>query len=220
MTSAGDPEVRAAALELVQSVVELHGAALQRLIDRCLETAEGERVLTAALEDNLVAGMFLLHSLHPDDIETRVIRGLEAVRPYLKSHGGDCELVSVRDGIVRLKLHGTCGSCPSSSLTLKNAVEEALYEAAPDILEIVAENAPAEHSSAISSFSSRFAVEGETPWRIRTQPETNSLIPQAHREAKLFAGQVNRLEDDATGINVDDRKPIDARMPHCHPPEA
>jgi Fe-S cluster biogenesis protein NfuA len=90
--------------------------------------------------------MFLLHSLHPDDIETRVVRGLEAVRPYLKSHGGDCELVSVRDGIVRLKLHGTCGSCPSSSLTLKNAVEEALYEAAPDILEIVAENAPAEAS--------------------------------------------------------------------------
>jgi Fe-S cluster biogenesis protein NfuA len=125
LDQAGDPEVRAAALELVQSVVELHGAALQRLIDRCVETAEGERVLTAALEDNLVAGMFLLHSLHPDDIETRV---------------------SVRDGIVRLKLHGTCGSCPSSSLTLKNAVEEALYEAAPDILEIVAENAAAEPS--------------------------------------------------------------------------
>jgi Fe-S cluster biogenesis protein NfuA len=147
LDQAGDPEVRAAALELVQSVVELHGAALQRLIDKCLETASGEQVLTAALEDNLVAGMFLLHSLHPDDIETRVVRGIEAVRPYLKSHGGDCELVSVRDGIVRLKLHGTCGSCPSSSLTLKNAVEEALYEAAPDIMEIVAENAAAEHAA-------------------------------------------------------------------------
>jgi Fe-S cluster biogenesis protein NfuA len=118
----------------------MRGAALQRLIDKCLETGEGERVLTAALEDNLVAGMFLLHSLHPDDIETRVVLGIEAVRPYLKSHGGDCELDSVRGGIVRLKLHGTCGSCPSSSLTLRNAVEEALYEAAPDILEIVAKN--------------------------------------------------------------------------------
>jgi len=88
--------------------------------------------------------MFLLHSPHPDDIETRVVRGVENVRPYLKSHGGDCELVSVRDGIVRLKLHGTCGSCPSSSVTLRNAVEEALYEAAPDIVEIVAENAAVE----------------------------------------------------------------------------
>src|ERR1700761_7499943 len=67
----GDPEVRAAALELVQSVVELHGAGLQRLIDRCLEVPEGERVLSEALKDDLVAGMFLLHSLHPDSMETR-----------------------------------------------------------------------------------------------------------------------------------------------------
>jgi len=148
LDQAGDPEVRAAALQLVQSVVELHGAALQRLVDKCLGTAEGERVLAAALEDNLVAGMFLLHSLHPDDIETRVIRGLESVRPYLQSHGGDCELVSVRDGIVRLKLHGSCGSCPSSSVTLRDAVEEALYEAAPEIVEIVAENAPDDASAA------------------------------------------------------------------------
>jgi Fe-S cluster biogenesis protein NfuA len=146
LDQAGDPGVRAAALELVSSVVELHGAALQRMIDKFLETAEGERLLRSALDDNLVAGMFLLHSLHPDDIETRVARGLEGARPYLKSHGGDCELVSVRDGIVRLKLHGACGSCASSALTLKNAVEEALYEAAPDILEIVAENAAAEHA--------------------------------------------------------------------------
>jgi Fe-S cluster biogenesis protein NfuA len=144
---AGDPEVRAAALELVQSVIELHGAALQRMIDKCLESADGERILNAALQDDLVASMFLLHSLHPDDMQTRVQRGLEAVRPYLKFHGGDCELVSIRDGIVRLSLHGTCGSCPSSSLTLKNAVEEALYDAAPDIIEIVAENAVVEPSN-------------------------------------------------------------------------
>jgi len=146
LDSAGDPEIRAAALELVQSVIELHGAALQQLIDRCVQTEGGERVLGEALQDDLVASMFLLHSLHPDGIETRVRRGLEVVRPYLKSHGGDCELISVRDGIVRLELHGTCGSCPSSSLTLRNAVEEALFAAAPDILEIIAENTAAQHS--------------------------------------------------------------------------
>ena len=145
LDQANDPEVRATALELVQSVIELHGAALQNLIDRCLETPDGERVLEQVLEDDLVSSMFLLHSLHPDSIETRVLRGIESVRPYLKSHGGDCELIAVNDGIVRLRLHGTCGSCPSSSLTLKNAVEEALFEAAPDIREIVAENAAADH---------------------------------------------------------------------------
>jgi Fe-S cluster biogenesis protein NfuA len=148
LDQAGDPEVRAAARELVQSVIELHAAALERLTERCLETAEGERVLNAALEDDLVASMFLLHSLHPDDLETRVVRGLTKVRPYLESHGGDCELVSVRSGVVRLKFHGSCGSCPSSSLTLKNAVEEALFNAAPDIVEIIAESASGEPAKA------------------------------------------------------------------------
>jgi len=138
---ANDPETRATALELVQSVIELHGAALQALIDRFIATDEGERILSEALQDDLVSSMFLLHNLHPDDLETRVLRGIESVRPYLKSHGGDCELAGVDNGIVRLRLHGSCGSCPSSSLTLKNAVEEALFQAAPDIKEIIAENA-------------------------------------------------------------------------------
>jgi Fe-S cluster biogenesis protein NfuA len=140
---AGEPEVRAAALELVQSVVELHGVALERLVDSLLQTSAGEHALCQALENDLVSSMLLLHNLHPDDIETRVLRGIENVRPYLQSHGGDAELVDVRDGIVQLRLHGTCGSCPSSSITLKNAVEDALFEMAPDIVEIVSETASA-----------------------------------------------------------------------------
>jgi Fe-S cluster biogenesis protein NfuA len=143
LESAGDPEIRATALDLVQSVVELHGAALQRLIDSLLQTPAGERALGEALENDLVSSMLLLHNLHPDDIETRVLRGIEKARPYLKSHGGDVELAAIRDGIVHLRLHGTCGSCPSSSATLKSAVEDALFEVAPDIVEIVSENAAA-----------------------------------------------------------------------------
>jgi Fe-S cluster biogenesis protein NfuA len=141
LESAGDPEIRAAALDLVQSVVELHGAALQRLVDSLLQTPAGKQALSEALENDLVSSMLLLHNLHPDDIETRVLRGLEKARPYLKSHGGNVDLAGVRDGIVHLLLHGTCGSCPSSSITLKNAIEDALFEVAPDIVEIVSENA-------------------------------------------------------------------------------
>ena len=141
LESAGDPEIRATALDLVQSVVELHGAALQRLIDSLTRTPAGQQALSEALENDLVSSMLLLHNLHPDDLRTRVLRGIENARPYLKSHGGDVELAAVRDGIVHLRLHGTCGSCPSSSITLKNAVEDALFEVAPDIVEIVSENA-------------------------------------------------------------------------------
>ncbi len=119
LENAGDPETRAAALDLVQSVIELHGAALGRMIESFSRTVEGQRALSEALSDEMVASMLLLHGLHPDDIETRVLRGIEKVRPYLQSHGGDVELASVRDGIVRLVLRGTCGSCPSSSLTIE-----------------------------------------------------------------------------------------------------
>jgi Fe-S cluster biogenesis protein NfuA len=139
LESAGDPEIRATALNLVQSVVELHGAALQSLVDSLLRTPAGEAALSEALENDLISSMLLLHNLHPDDIGTRVLRGLEKARPYLKSHGGDVELSGVSDGIVHLRLHGTCGSCPSSSITLKNAIEDALFEVAPDIIEIVSE---------------------------------------------------------------------------------
>jgi Fe-S cluster biogenesis protein NfuA len=147
LETGGDPEVRVAALDLVQSVVELHGVALQHMIEAIAETPEGEGALERALEDDLVASMLLLHGLHPDDIATRILRGIEKVRPYLKSHGGDVELAGVQDGVVRLVLHGSCGSCPSSSLTLKTAVEDALFEAAPDIVKIVTENANASHSA-------------------------------------------------------------------------
>jgi Fe-S cluster biogenesis protein NfuA len=147
LEKAGDPEIRATALDLVQSVIELHGAALQHMVESLSRTAQGEEALSEALNDDLVASMLLLHGLHPDDLETRIMRGIEKARPYLQSHGGDVEVASVRDGIVRLILHGSCGSCPSSSLTLKNAVEDALFEAAPDIVEIVAENAAIEHDA-------------------------------------------------------------------------
>ncbi len=147
LQSAGDPEIRATALDLVQSVIELHGTALEHMIDCISQTPGGEAALDAAVNDDMVASMLLLHGLHPDDIETRVLRGIDKVRPYLQSHGGDVELASVLAGIVRLVLRGTCGSCPSSSLTLKNAVEDALFEAAPDIVEIVAENAAVQHNA-------------------------------------------------------------------------
>jgi len=141
LESAGDPETRATALDLVQSVIELHGAALQCLVDSLMQTPAGQQALNESLENDLISSMLLLHNLHPDDIETRILRGIEKARPYLRSHGGDVELASVRDGIVHLRLHGTCGSCPSSSITLKNAVEDALFEVAPDIIQIVSENA-------------------------------------------------------------------------------
>ena len=81
--------------------------------------------------DELVSNLLLLYGLHPLPLETRVFQALEKVKPQLASHGGDVELLEISEGVVRLRLHGSCNGCPSSAETLKLAIEAAIYAAAP-----------------------------------------------------------------------------------------
>jgi len=123
------------ALDAVQALVEIYGEALARIVDR---GAAGPWV-----DDELLAHLLLLHGLHPDDVAVRVGRALDEVRPYLRSHGGNVELVGVADGVVRLRLDGSCHGCPSSAATLRLAVEEAVRRAAPEIERVEADGAVA-----------------------------------------------------------------------------
>jgi Fe-S cluster biogenesis protein NfuA len=119
------------ATEAVRALVELYGEALRRI---------GERVeLDQLVEDELITHLLLVHDLHPVDVEIRVRRALDDVRPYLGTHGGDVELLGVDDGVAHVRLAGTCNGCPSSALTLRNAIEEAILRAAPDVERIEAE---------------------------------------------------------------------------------
>ncbi|MFC0559498.1 NifU family protein [Halalkalibacter alkalisediminis] len=61
---------------------------------------------------------------------------LDKLRPFLLRDGGDVELVDVEDGIVKVRLLGACGSCPSSTITLKAGIERALLEEVPGVKEI------------------------------------------------------------------------------------
>ncbi|RWR06356.1 NifU family protein [Siminovitchia fortis] len=61
---------------------------------------------------------------------------LDKLRPFLLRDGGDCELVDVDEGIVKLRLLGACGTCPSSTITLKAGIERALVEEVPGVLEV------------------------------------------------------------------------------------
>jgi Fe-S cluster biogenesis protein NfuA len=70
------------------------------------------------------------------DIKAEVQEVLDKLRPFLLRDGGDCELVDVEDGIVKLRLLGACGSCPSSTITLKAGIERALLEEVPGIVEV------------------------------------------------------------------------------------
>jgi Fe-S cluster biogenesis protein NfuA len=139
---AADPDIRDAALELVQTVVDFHASGIDRMMEIASEAGdEGWRIIDEFGRDELVSTMLLLHGLHPVELEDRVRRALDDVRPLLRSHGGDVELIDIGPGVVRLRLIGSCNGCPSSSLTLKSAIEKAIYEAAPDIGSIECEGA-------------------------------------------------------------------------------
>src|SRR5215208_7538097 len=134
-----DPNARAKAAEVVQLLLELYGEGLARVMEVIAEGKERERIFEALAADELVSHLLLLHGLHPLDVETRIVRALEEVRPYLQSHGGNVELLGVEGGVARLRMQGSCSGCPSSTMTLKLAIEEAIQKDAPDLDGIEAE---------------------------------------------------------------------------------
>ncbi len=133
-----DPSCRAIAGELVQELVELYGDGLGRVVEVVAARDADGSLARELAADELVSHLLLLHGLHPVALETRVRGALAEVRPYLESHGGDVQLVGVEDGVVRLRLEGSCSGCPSSTMTLKLAIEDAIHKAAPDVERIEA----------------------------------------------------------------------------------
>jgi Fe-S cluster biogenesis protein NfuA len=144
-----DPKVRNTAVAAVQALLELYGEALTRILHNSQQLA-GEPLLRAFAEDDLVSHLLLLHDLHPTDLQTRVEQALAEVRPYLESQGGDVELLGVAGETVRLKLLGSCHGCGNSTAALKSAVEQAIYEAAPDVAAIEMEDPSAKPGAFVS----------------------------------------------------------------------
>ena len=133
-----DPAAAQVTSALVQALLDLYGEALGRVM-HAVGAAEADVVRDVLLEDELVSHLLFLHDVHPVPLHERVGQALESVRPYLESHGGGVELVGIEEGVVRLRLEGSCSGCPSSTMTLKLAIEEAIHKLAPDVDEIQAE---------------------------------------------------------------------------------
>lgn len=166
-----EPGARNIAFAAVQGLAELYGEGLARIVgglehwsalrvgayangggevevrgggsfgEGAGELAEVSDPLASLLEDELVAHLLILHDLHPLDLAARVERALDETRPYLRSHGGDAEVVGIEGGVVRLRLIGSCRGCPGSALTLRDAVEEAIRRLAPEIERVEEEGA-------------------------------------------------------------------------------
>lgn len=140
-----DPNARARMADIVQGLLELYGEGLARIlaiVTKQPDPEERAQTLKRLTEDELISHLLLLHDLHPVDVETRVEQALEGVRPYLQTHGGNVALIGVEEGVAYLRLEGHCKGCPSSTMTLRHTVEEALRRAAPELIGIVAEEPP------------------------------------------------------------------------------
>jgi Fe-S cluster biogenesis protein NfuA/nitrite reductase/ring-hydroxylating ferredoxin subunit len=145
-----DTGVRKKAEELVRLLMELYGSALARILEVIDNTDSADTIFDRLAVDDLVASLLVLHGLHPLNVETRIARALDRVRPYLGSHGGDVKLLGVNEGVVHLRLEGSCHGCPSSTVTMKLAIERAIEEAAPEVVRIEVEGAS---SSASAGFN-------------------------------------------------------------------
>ena len=87
------------------------------------EGEPGRAIIDRLTADPLVEGLLLLHGLHPLDADARIQRALDQVRPYLGSHAGGVQYLGVTDGVARLRLEGSCHGCPSSTVTVRLAIE-------------------------------------------------------------------------------------------------
>jgi Fe-S cluster biogenesis protein NfuA len=139
LESSADPGSLATARELVQSLMELYQAGLERLTE--IVAAKGKTGLETLDElgrDELVGNLLAANGLHPLGMDTRVRQALEKLRPRLHSQGS-VDLLGIDEGVIRLHLRYTASGCGSSAGSFKLAVEEAVYEAAPDLVHLAIE---------------------------------------------------------------------------------
>ncbi|HEU5471486.1 MAG TPA: NifU family protein [Actinophytocola sp.] len=123
---------REVAEELVRLLMEMYGEGLTRIV--ALLDSHDPTLVHRLCDDDLVSGLLVLHDLHPLDVDTRIQRALDRIRPYLGSHAGGVEYLGVgADGVARLALQGNCNGCPSSLATVQNAIEGAIQDAAPEV---------------------------------------------------------------------------------------
>ncbi len=135
-----DPAVRAANKDLVQSLMDLHSAALEKALEIVAEAGEpGMSIIDRLGRDSLVSSVLILYGLHPEDIETRVMKAVDRVRSQLRKQGCEVELLGVNEGAIRLRVETGSHTCGSTAKTVQATLEEAMYDAAPDLTSLLIE---------------------------------------------------------------------------------
>src|ERR1700749_3015225 len=124
LEAVADPAVKAAAKELVASVMDLNAAAFERVVQVAARYGDaGSRLMDGLIRDEAVSNLLIPYGLHPQDFETRV-------RSVLKSFEG-VKLVSIEEGHILLRM--------DSHERSASAVRQAVSSAAPDLIDLIIE---------------------------------------------------------------------------------
>jgi Fe-S cluster biogenesis protein NfuA/nitrite reductase/ring-hydroxylating ferredoxin subunit len=194
LRSGGAPDPGPVAEELVRLLVGLYGDGLGRIMAVLQEEgAPGAALLDRLTDDPLVESLLLLHDLHPLDVDARVQRALDRVRPYLGSHAGGVEYLGVHEGVARLRLEGSCHGCPSSTVTVQLAIQGAVQEAAPEVTDVVVEGMTAPPGPQLLQIGPRPEGAGEKESADRGWVTLPSIGPPSSRPVTATAGDVTVL---------------------------
>ncbi len=134
-----DSSAREAAREVLELVLDLHGLALARTLAIVASAEDGRALVERLAQDEQVRAALLLHGLHPDPIEERVQKAVERLQPELGVLGFRVRVVAVGAAIVRLRVDGAHGPEFSRAVGLRQQIEAAIVDEAPDLNEIVIE---------------------------------------------------------------------------------
>jgi Fe-S cluster biogenesis protein NfuA/nitrite reductase/ring-hydroxylating ferredoxin subunit len=177
--------------ECMEAVLAFYGHGLSRILQVVSETdTKAGNVYRELIRDDVIKGLLLIHDLHPLDLAARLRDALDKVRPYLKSHGGNVELISLENNVAKLRLQGTCQSCASSAVTLELAIKHAIEQACPDLVHFEVEGIAEKPLPTASQPSQRTTSD----WRVVEQAQQladGAWMPIRLGEMRLVICKVN-----------------------------
>ena len=176
----------------------LNCEAFRRLIRVLRDDPASAAQLREAVRDPFIFGVLRFHGLVREPLELRIEAALEEVRPSLREHGGDVELVGIpAPDTVEVRLLGACHGCPASSQTLTEGVERAIRQHCPEVQHIRQVSKPrAQPAATVSAggeqvvhFISPFAKGAEIGWEplcALTDIPENGILTRKHRDRSLL----------------------------------
>ncbi len=179
------------ALGLKTAIEDLHKLALTEIVTKLKSDDRGRELLFELVDEPVVYALLLRHGIVRPNPLIRINQVLEAVRPYMQSHGGDVEFVKFEDSTVFVRLAGACNGCSQSAVTLRDGVEEALLTNVPEVKRV--EVVPNDPGPSLIQIESRSKPNG---WI-----ETLSVDEVPSGKMKCFRNETSNI----LIVNVDNR---------------